>query len=126
MLSLIEEADGDNIEVSDLICMMLQIGASDPALRRELGAIKKPTLLAFNDKIGGFEQARKTEQSRLLLLAWLPRALLNTVKTLLLLRICIVWVSQVEGERGAAASHCAANASDVLVKITCSHNVLTQ
>ena len=32
LLSLIEEADGDNIGVNDLICMMLQIGASDPAL----------------------------------------------------------------------------------------------
>ena len=37
LLSLIEEADGDNIGVNDLICMMLQIGASDPALRCELG-----------------------------------------------------------------------------------------
>ena len=43
--------------------MMLQIGASDPALRRELGSIKNPTLIAFNDKIEGFEQARKTESS---------------------------------------------------------------
>ena len=42
---------------------MLQIGASDPALRRELGSIKNPTLLNFNDKIEGYEQARKTEQS---------------------------------------------------------------
>ena len=29
LLSLIEEADGDNIDVNDLICMMLQIGVSD-------------------------------------------------------------------------------------------------
>ena len=63
LLSLIEEADGDNIGVNDLICMMLQIGVSDPALRRELGSIKNPTILAFNDKIEGFEQARKTESS---------------------------------------------------------------
>ena len=42
---------------------MLQIGASDPALRRELGSIKNPTLIAFNDKIDGFKQARKTESS---------------------------------------------------------------
>ena len=63
LLSLIEEADGDNIGVNDLICMMLQIGASDPALRRKLGSIKNPTILAFNDKIEGFEQARKTESS---------------------------------------------------------------
>ena len=63
MLSLIEEADGDNIGVNDLICMMLQIGASDPALRRELGLIKNPTIIAFNDKIEGFKQARKTESS---------------------------------------------------------------
>ena len=46
-----------------MICMMLQIGASDPALRRELGAIRNPTLANFNDKIEGFEQARKTELS---------------------------------------------------------------
>ena len=57
LLSLIEEADGDNIGVNDLICTMLQIGASDPALRRELGSIKNPTILTFNDKIEGFEQA---------------------------------------------------------------------
>ena len=63
LLFLIEEADGDNIGVNDLICMMLQIGASDPALRRELGLIKNPTVLVFNDKIEGFEQARKTESS---------------------------------------------------------------
>ena len=59
LLSLIEEADGDNIGVNNLICMMLHIGASDPAPRRELGSIKNPTLIAFNDKIEGFEQARK-------------------------------------------------------------------
>ena len=63
LLSLIEEADGANIGVNDLICMMLQIGASDPALRRELGAIRNPTLNIFNEKIEGFEQARKTELS---------------------------------------------------------------
>ena len=51
---MIEEADGDNIGVNDLICMMLQIGASDPALRRELGSIKNPTLIVFNDKIEEF------------------------------------------------------------------------
>ena len=43
LLSLIEEADGDNIGVNDLICMMLQIGVSDPALQRKLGSIKNPT-----------------------------------------------------------------------------------
>ena len=60
LLSLIEEADGDNIGISDLICMMLQIGVSVPALQRELGAIKNPTLPAFSDKLEGHEQARKT------------------------------------------------------------------
>ena len=49
------------IEIQDRY--MLQIGASDPALRRELGAIRNPTLANFNDKIEGFEQARKTELS---------------------------------------------------------------
>ena len=37
--------------------MMLQIGISDPALQRELGAVRNPTLAAFNDKIEGYEQA---------------------------------------------------------------------
>ena len=60
LLSLIDEANGANIGVNDLVCMMLQIGASDTALQRELGAIKNPTLPAFNMKIEGFEQARKT------------------------------------------------------------------
>ena len=36
LLSLIMEADGINIGVNDLICMMLQIGISDPALQLEL------------------------------------------------------------------------------------------
>ena len=49
--------------MNDLICMMLQIGASDPSLRRELGSIKYPTLINFNEKIEGYEQARKTESS---------------------------------------------------------------
>ena len=64
LLSLIEETDGDNIGVNDLICMMLQIGVSVPVLQRELGSIKNPTLLAFNDKIEGFEQARKKGEDR--------------------------------------------------------------
>ena len=40
--------------------MMLQIGASDLALQKELGAIQNPTLPAFNRAIEGYEQARKT------------------------------------------------------------------
>ena len=60
LLSLIEEADGATITVNDLICMMLQIGASDSALQKELGAIQNPTLPAFNRAIEGYEQARKT------------------------------------------------------------------
>ena len=63
LLSLIDDADGSNIGVDDLICMMLQIGASDTALQRELGAIKNPTLPAFNMKIEAFEQVRKTTAS---------------------------------------------------------------
>ena len=43
--------------------MMLQIGASDTTLQRELGAIKNPTLPAFNMKIEGFVKARKTTAS---------------------------------------------------------------
>ena len=57
LLSLLEEADGANITCNDLICMMLQIGLSNSNLQRELGAIRNPTLDAFNDKIEGFEQA---------------------------------------------------------------------
>ena len=63
LLSLIEEADGVNIGVDDLICMMLQIGLSDPSLQRELGAVTNPTLAAFSEKIEGFEQARRTLSS---------------------------------------------------------------
>ena len=47
LLSLIEEAEGVNIGVNDLVCMMLQIGLSDPSLQRELGADRNPTLAAF-------------------------------------------------------------------------------
>ena len=60
LFSLIEEAGRDNIGVNNLICMMLQIGVSNPALQRELGSIKNPTLPAFSDKLEGYEQARKT------------------------------------------------------------------
>ena len=63
LLSLIDEADGVNIGVNDLICMMLQIGISDPALQWELGSIWNPTLAAFNDKLEGYEQARRTTNS---------------------------------------------------------------
>ena len=60
LLSLLEEADGVNITCNDLICMMLQIGLSDPSLQRELGSVRNPTLDMFNKKIEGFEQARRT------------------------------------------------------------------
>ena len=40
--------------------MMLKISVSDPALQRELGAFKNPTLPAFSDKLEVYEQARKT------------------------------------------------------------------
>ena len=43
--------------------MMLQIGLSDSSLQRELGAVRNPTLVAFNVKIEGFEQARRTVTS---------------------------------------------------------------
>ena len=42
---------------------MLQIGISDPALKRELGSIRNPTLPAFNEKLEGYEQARRTTNS---------------------------------------------------------------
>ena len=60
-MSLLEEADGANIGCDNLICMMLQIGLTDSHLRRELGAIRDPTLRGFSEKIEGYEQARKTE-----------------------------------------------------------------
>ena len=41
LLSLMDEADGANIGVNDLICMMIQIGVSDPALQFKLGSVKK-------------------------------------------------------------------------------------
>ena len=47
LLSLIEEADGDNIRVNDLIWMMLQIGASNPALQRELGSLRNQRPLSL-------------------------------------------------------------------------------
>ena len=59
LLSLLEEADSVNITCNDLICMMLQIGLSDPSLQRELGSVRNPTLDVFNKKIEGFEQARR-------------------------------------------------------------------
>ena len=63
LLSLFNEADSINIRVNNLICMMLQIGISDPALQRELGSIQNPTLAAFNDKLEGYKQARRTTNS---------------------------------------------------------------
>ena len=39
LLSLVEEADGVNIGVNDLVCMMLQIGLSDFSLRHDLGSV---------------------------------------------------------------------------------------
>ena len=65
LLSLMDEADGATITINDLVCMMLQIGASDTALQRELGAIQNPTLPEFNRKIEGYEQARKTTATAL-------------------------------------------------------------
>ena len=62
-LSFIDEVDGATITINDLVCMMLQIGASDSALQKELGAIQNPTLPAFNRVIEGYEQARKTTAS---------------------------------------------------------------
>ena len=108
-----------------MICMMLQIRASDPALRRELGSIKNPTILAFNDKIEGFEQAKK--RSLPLHMAWLPRALLpDAIRTLLTRKICNVLVKLVEVVKEANAPHCAAGALDALEKITCSRSAPTR
>ena len=57
LLSLIDEADGTNITVNDLICMMLQIGLNDQGLQRELGSIREPILQSFTEKIEGYEKA---------------------------------------------------------------------
>ena len=51
LLSLIDEADGTNISVNDLVCMMLQIVLSDQGLQRELSSIREPTLQSFTEKI---------------------------------------------------------------------------
>ena len=63
LLSHMDEADGANIGVNDLISMMPQIGTSDSDLQRELGAIRNTTLKSINNKIEGYEQARKTTAS---------------------------------------------------------------
>ena len=63
LLLLIDEADGTNITVNDLICMMLQIGLSDQVLQRELGSIREPTLQSFTEKIEGYEQGLKSTGS---------------------------------------------------------------
>ena len=54
LLSLIDEDDGVNITVNDLVCMMLQISISDAGFQQELDSIREPTLQAFNEKIEGF------------------------------------------------------------------------
>ena len=63
LLSLIGEADGTNITVNDLICMMLQIGLSDQGLQRELSSIREPTLQSSMEKIEGYEQGLKSTGS---------------------------------------------------------------
>ena len=60
LLSLIDEADGVNIAVNDLVCMMLQIELSNTSLLNDLGSVCNPTLAAFSEKIEGFEQAKRT------------------------------------------------------------------
>ena len=60
LLSLINEEDGTNITVNDLLCMMLQIGSSDQGLQRELGSIREPTLQSFTEKIEGYEHGLKS------------------------------------------------------------------
>ena len=118
LLSLIEEANGDNIGVNDLICMMLQIGASDPALRRELGSIKNPTLITINDKIEGFNKPGK--QSLLPPMGWRQKVLLqDVVKTHDLQRILSNRYKIAEVVNGADAPHCEAGALDAHGKITC-------
>ena len=49
LLSLSDEADGVNIQVIALICMMLQVAISNQGLQRELGSTREPTLQAFNE-----------------------------------------------------------------------------
>ena len=102
--------------------MMLQIGASDPSLRRELGSINNPTLLNFNDKIEGYKQARKTKSSTAFGLATKgstqkrqgAQSVRNTQKT--------------NQNRGGTerSRHCEAGASDAKGRIICCPNALTQ
>ena len=63
LLSHIDKADGINISVNDLVCMMLQIGLSDQGLQRELGSIRDPTLQLFTEKIEDYEEGLKTTGS---------------------------------------------------------------
>ena len=81
--------------------MMLQKGLTDPSLQRELGAVRKnPTFAAFNEKIEGFEQARRTTASSAFGIA--------------------------VGERGTGALLCAENVSDVQKAIISFPSVLTR
>ena len=106
LLSLIDEAEGANIGVNDLVCMMLQIGVSDTALQRELGAIKNPTLPAYNMKIEG-QRCLET----------LTTSNPTSLKTVAHLTI---------GERvkGTVASHCADVVFAVRRRITCYRSAL--
>ena len=121
-LSLIEEADGDNIGVNDLICMMLQIGSG--ITERELGSIKNPTLIAFNDKIEGYEQARKTVSSSAF--GSPLRVAQDAIKILQPLRPRNVRRNLVKMKRGADVSHCAESVLDVRMTTTCSHSARIQ
>ena len=74
--------------------MMLQIGISDPALQRELGAIRNPTLAAFNDKIEGYEQARRTTNNTAF--GFSSRCL----------SLCLIPIFPMAGVNGTAVSLC--------------------
>ena len=100
--------------------MMLQIGASDSALQKELGAIQNPTLPAFNRAIEGHARRpllRLTAMQHLAILHVVPPTKINSEIP--------VHLTIADEERRTVASHCAAAVSGAPKMITCSLIALT-
>ena len=94
---------------------MLQIGVLDPALQRELGAIKNPTLPAFSDKLEGYTKPWLTWH-----LDFLLRAILNVLSPLLqLLKQISVLTLPVKEVKGTDASLCEADVFVAHATIIC-------
>ena len=102
LLSLIDEADGINISVNDLICMMLQIGISDQGLQRTY----PPSLFLKKSRV----MSRLAKQHVLLFLAILLREVLPNVALLIRALALQVPIFLMAGGNGADATLCAASA----------------